>query len=298
VKLLRSDGNLAVWACLLLCLGWMLAAAARGQAPVITAEVRWVEVYATVTDRNGRYVAGLSRDQFEVRDNGELQPIQAFEAVSSDLACAVLLDATGSMKASLQTVKKAVVRLIEHLRANDSVALYTFNTSLSLPLEFTHDKLAAKKAVMAVQAAGATAWFDAVARIAMDLTRRKGKKGVVAFTDGGENASFLNASASIMRARIAGIPIYTIAQGDALRNPALEKQIKQISEGTGGRSHAVRNPSDLDEVFMKIAQDLQHTYMLAYPAPPSNDARWRVIQLAVKDRKDVRIRAKEGYFPK
>lgn len=276
----------------------MFAASWREQMPVFKSKVRLVEVYATVIDQKGRFVTGLSRDQFEVREDGELHQISAFEATSSDLSCAILLDATGSMAASLPTVKNAILRLIDNLRTNDSFAVYTFNTSLSLVQDFTQDKYAAKKAVLAIRSGGETAWFDAVAQIATDLTKHKGKKSVVAFTDGGDNASFLNANASITRARIAGIPIYTIAQGEALKSSALMAQIRQISLGTGGWTYAVRNSREIDEVFMKIAQDLQYTYMLAYPAPPSGDTKWRTIQLAVKGGKNLRIRAKEGYFPK
>jgi Ca-activated chloride channel homolog len=280
-----------------LCLAWMSSAPRHEQVPVFKADVRLVEVYATIVDHSGKYVTGLSQDQFEVRDNGVVQQISAFEAVSSDLSCAILLDATGSMAASLPAVKNAILRLIDDLRPDDSFAVYTFNTSLSLVQDFTRDKPAAKKAVLSIRAGGATAWFDAVAQMAIDLAKLKGKKGVIAFTDGGENASFLNAQAGITRARVAGIPIYTIAQGDALKDPALLAQIRQISLGTDGWTYAVRNSREIDEVFTKIAQDLKHTYMLAYPAPPSADAKWRTIQLMVKNVKNLRIRAKEGYFP-
>ncbi len=298
MSVIRMCGRSTACICSLMGLSWLLFASWPKQVPTFKATSALVEVYVTVTDQTGRYVTGLSQDQFEIRENGVLQEISKFEATSSELSCAILLDATGSMSNSLPIVKNATVRLIDNLRPNDSIAVYSFSTSLRLDQDFTQDKVAAKKAVLAIRPGGQTAWFDAVAQIATDLSKYNGKKTVVAFTDGGENASFLNANVSITRARIAGIPIYTIAQGEALRSSSLMAQIRQISMGTGGWPYTIRNSREIDECFMKIAQDLQNTYMLAYQAPPGEDNKWRTIQVIIKGVKNPRIRAKQGYFPK
>ncbi|MBZ5498463.1 MAG: VWA domain-containing protein [Acidobacteriia bacterium] len=290
--------KVAVSACALLGLGGLLSVSGQDQVLVFKTEVRQVVVYATVTDQKGRYLANLTKDQFEVRDNGERQEIAAFEAATADFSCAILLDSTGSMQAGLPVVKNAILRLIDSLRADDSFAVYTFTTSLAQLQEFTRDKYAAKKAVLGIRAGGATALFDAIAQISTDLSRQKGKKSIIAFTDGGENASFLNASAAMTRARSAGTPIYTIAQGEALTSPRFLGQLKLISSWTGASTYTIRQSRDIDEIFQKITQSLQNTYMLAYEAPPVVDSKWRTIQLALKGISNVRIHAKEGYFPK
>src|SRR5918912_514434 len=89
------------------------AAAALPQVPTFKSEVRLIEVYATVLDHKGNYLKGLTRDSFEVLDNGAPQPIVAFESEASDLSCAILLDTTGSMEQALPEVKNAVVRFID-----------------------------------------------------------------------------------------------------------------------------------------------------------------------------------------
>src|SRR5213594_3935889 len=76
--------------------------------PVYKAKVRLVEVYATVFDHKGRHVPDLTSERFEVRDNGVPQSIQAFETSTSELSCAILLDATGSMEEALPVVKNAL----------------------------------------------------------------------------------------------------------------------------------------------------------------------------------------------
>jgi hypothetical protein len=102
------------------------------QTPEVTFEskVRLVEVYATVLDQRGRYLEGLERERFRVTDNGQPQPIAAFEASSADLSCALLLDTTGSMARAMPVVKNAILKLLDELRPNDAAALYAFSNRL------------------------------------------------------------------------------------------------------------------------------------------------------------------------
>src|SRR6185295_11652813 len=114
---------------------------------------------------------------------------------------------------------------------------------------------------------------------------------------GKDNASVLNAKAAIQRARKAGVPVYTIAQGDALKTKDLMKELKDISEATGAASYQAHRTNDIAEIFQDISGDLRHTYLLAYKPPPDTSQRWRTIQLTVVGVKDAKIRAKEGYQP-
>ena len=117
------------------------------------------------------------------------------------------------------------------------------------------------------------------------------------FTDGSDNASILNAHTAVQRSKKAGVPIYAIAEGDALHNKMLREQLKDISEMTGGQSYQARKASQISEIFQRISGDLQHTYMLAYKPPSNVELKWRTIQVSVAGLKDGRIRAKEGYLP-
>jgi VWFA-related protein len=135
-----------------LCSGILLVPAkfsARGQQPptVIKIEVHLVEVYATVYDHKGGYVDGLARDSFQVFDDGESERITNFETSGQSLSCGILLDTTGSMAEALPRVKNSIVRLIDALDPQDSVAIYTFDSHLTIRQEFTTDRTAAKRAV-------------------------------------------------------------------------------------------------------------------------------------------------------
>ena len=274
------------------------ALAAFGQDGVVfRAETRLVELYVTVRDHTGRYVDGLPRDRFQIMDNGVPQSISVFESEATPLSCAVLLDTTGSMAGVLPAVKSSVMHMIDELSADDSVAIYSFSIGLKRLQDFTSDKAAAKQAVLRGRASGQTALFDAISELAKEIEPRKGKKAIIVFTDGDDNASMLNARAAVQRAKKAGVPVYAIAEGDALKSATLLKQIREIAETTGAKFHEVHKVSNIAEIFQDISGDLGHTYLLAYSPPPSTDQKWRTIALAVSGVKGPTVRAREGYFP-
>lgn len=278
---------------------WALAATALAQNPetVFRADVRLVEVYATVLDHRGRFVDGLTRDRFELRDEGAPQPLAVFEASQADVSCAILLDTTGSMAHALPAVKNGIVRLIDQFREGDSVAVYSFSTSLRVLHEFTTDKAAAKRAVLMTRAAGETALFDSLSQLARELARRSGKKAIVVFTDGMDNRSLLNAGAAITRARKVGVPVYAVAQGEALKSRELMKELDELARRTGGHSYRIEKAADMPRVFEDISNELKHTYLLAYRPPAVEERRWRIIQVSVNGLKDYKLRAREGYLP-
>lgn len=277
----------------------LMVLAARGQQPntVIKVQVRLVEVYASVYDHKGQYIEGLGRDSFQVFEDGRQQQITGFEADSANLSCAILLDTTGSMGEALPRVKNSVMKLIDVLGAGDAVAIYTFDQRLIVRQEFTTDKAAAKRAVLRTRAEGQTALFDALSETSQEISARPGKKALVVFTDGDDNSSVLNANAAVTRAKKAGIPIYAIAEGEATHSANLKKLLEELSTRTGGTSYEVKKLSDVDQVFQKIALDLQHLYMLTYQPAKSEEVKWRKIEVSLQGGKEYRVRAKEGYYP-
>jgi Ca-activated chloride channel homolog len=270
----------------------------RQPAKTIRVESRLVEVYATVYDRNGRYIDGLNSENFQILEDGKAQQIFSFEASTRGISCAVLLDTTGSMTDALPRVKNSVVKLIDHLGPEDSIAIYTFDEQLTVRQDFTSDRLAAKRAVLRARAQGTTALFDAVSEAAQNLSKRSGKKALVVFTDGEDNASVLSANAAVTVAKKVGVPLYGIAEGDAVHSKNLTALLTNLSQRTGGSAYQVNKSADIDHVFEAISQDLQHLYLLTYePGGTEADEKWRKIDVIVKGVTESRIRAKEGYFP-
>jgi Ca-activated chloride channel family protein len=279
-----------------------------GSSPPVTAEPapveadfkvtgRLVEVYATVTDGRGRYVDNLTRGDFTILDQRSPQGITAFEPQSNEVSCVLLLDTTGSMQYALPALKNAALRLIAELRPEDSVAVYNFSDSVTELQPFTMDKASAKRAVLHTRAFGETALYDALARVGQDLNGRAGKKVIVLFTDGKDNASTLNTDAAIQRAKANGVPIYTIAQGEAIGHKDMLDQLAGISKATGGEAFAIEKPSEIGRVFDKVSEDLTHGYLLSFQPPPSESPAWRPIQVTVSGPRGLKVRAREGYDP-
>ena len=257
---------------------------------------RLLEVYATVTDSRGRYLDDLTADQFTVLDESSPQRITAFEPQASEVSCVLLLDTTGSMLEALPSLKNAALKLIGDLRPADSVAVYSFNESVTELQSPTTDKTAAQRAVLRAQAMGNTALYDALTRVSLDLTGVGGKKVIVVFTDGKDNASAVTSDSVITRAKAAGVPVYTIAEGEAVTDRALIAQLAGISQATGGQAFVIRGPGEIGQVFEKVSEDLAHGYLLSFPPPPAAGAGWRAIEVQVRA-KGAKVRAREGYFP-
>ena len=245
-----------------------------------------------------RQVDGLTQQAFHISENGEPQEIKYFESESKAFHCAILLDTTGSMTSALPHLKNSVVSFIDELGPEDSVAIYTFSEQLVIQQDFTKDKNAAKRAALGLRAGGRTALFNALSEAAQEMSGQNGKKALVVFTDGDDNASVLNSQQAVNRARLDGIPLFTIAEGEATRSADLKKILADLSTSTGGSTFAVKDAREMDTVFEKISGELRHMYLLSYKPPPrSVDKRWRKIDVAVESVKDGRIRSKEGYFP-
>jgi len=275
---------------------------ANGPAPPVPTDLvfraggRIVEVYATVTDSRGRYVDDLTSGQFSILEEGHTQPVFAFENHNAAVSVALLFDTTGSMHEALPPLKSAAMQLVDDLRPTDSVAVYSFADAVTELQPFTSDKEAAKRAILKTHAQGVTALYDALVRVNRDMAGRPGKKVIIVFTDGADNSSMLMAGTAIDRAKARGIPIYTIAEGEALEHPNLLAELNNISQSTGGTQFQIRKLSDIGTVFEKVSQDLLHGYLVAFQPAAGDNRSWRKIEVVLSGRKGLQVRARQGFF--
>ena len=263
---------------------------------VFRAGGRIVEVYATVVDGRGRYVDNLTASQFSVLEEGQSKPVFAFENHNSAVSVALLFDTTGSMVDALPSLKNAAVQLVNQLRPTDSVAVYSFADAVNELQPFTEDKESAKRAILKTHAQGITALYDALVRVNHDLAARPGKKVIIVFTDGSDNSSMLTSATAIDRAKSRGIPIYTIAQGEALQHANLLAELTRISRSTGGANFQIHQLNDINGVFEKVSQDLLHGYLVAFQPAAGDNHVWRKIEVVLSGPKGLQVRAREGFF--
>jgi VWFA-related protein len=237
----------------------------------------------------------VAQAEFKLMDDGKPVAVASFENNNTAISVALLLDSTGSMQSALPPLKSAALKLIGEMRPTDAVAVYCFNSMVTELQPFTTDKQAAERAILQAHALGGTALYDALVRVNRDLAGRTGKKAIVVFTDGDDNLSTLSAAIAIARAKAAGAPIYTIAQGEALRRPDFLEQLAGISNSTGGLPFEIRDPSEILKVFESVSKDLTHGYLLTFQPPEDEANGWHDIKVALSSGKGRTVRAREGY---
>src|SRR4051812_11237136 len=170
-----------------------------------------VPLYVTVTDADKRLVAGLTKEDFEVYDNGKLQTINTFDNQATPVTVVVMLDTSGSMTLALDLVKEAAEAFIMRLLPIDKAMVGAFNDKIEFhPASFTDNRDQLVRALKELDFGYPTRLFDAVDQSMEQLAGAEGRKTVLVFTDGDDNASKKGASAVVDRARVDEVMIYSV----------------------------------------------------------------------------------------
>src|SRR5689334_9931 len=109
------------------------------QQPVFRGRGDAVRVFVTATDRDGRIVPTLAKEDFEIRDDGKPQPIIIFDNTPQPIRLIVLLDVSGSMQGNLPLLRSASEQLFARLRPDDLARVGSFGRTVTISSEFTHD---------------------------------------------------------------------------------------------------------------------------------------------------------------
>jgi VWFA-related protein len=268
---------------------------AAGFAPYVDVPV--VQVAATVTDGGGRLVKGLGREAFHVFENDREQEITHFIGSDSERELVVAVDMSASMGPAMATCREAVRRFLGTLRPIDHATLLAFNDSVFTVARRDATPEARQRAVGRLRAWGSTAFYDAVLRGLGLLERHRGRRALVLFTDGEDMVSHATADDVQRRIEVSAAPVYVVAQGKGMREPALKRELDRISAVSGGRTFYTSRVEELDGVFTEIGEDLASQYLLAYaPDDAADDGSWRTIRVEVAAGKGKHtVRARQGY---
>jgi Ca-activated chloride channel homolog len=259
-----------------------------------TSGVKLVEVYATVTDRQGEPVVGLTAADFRIVEDGDGQAISAFAAGEFPLSVAIGIDRSFSMAGKdnrLGVAKSAARTLVGALRAADQVMVVAIGGETAIAAPLSPDRAAALAAIERLDAWGTTPLYDATLVAVDAIQPARGRRALVLLSDGTDRYSETRAADLVDRARRHDVLIYPVAIGSD-RPPVFA----ELAAATGGRSFFVRDPAAINAAMVTIARELRFQYLLGYvPArEPSGDPSWRTIDVTVR-RPDVRVRAREGY---
>ena len=264
--------------------------AAPRQQPSFRSGAVGVRVDVLVTEGR-KPVAGLTAQDFELRDNGVLQSVQLVDAHDIPLNVVVALDTSASTAGRRHTdLMAAGAALLDELRDGDQAALTTFSHAVTPQLAPTTDLAAVRKQLEAITTDGRTAVMDAVHVALTQTLAQPGRSLVVVCTDGSDVSSWLRPADVVDSARRSSAVIYGVVTANARHAAALE----DVAETTGGEV-LVESDADLRHTFRRIVQDFRSRYILAYTPTGVDTGGFHRLDVRVK-RRGLSVRARPGYI--
>jgi len=303
---------------LLAALGALAAALASGQQktappPVqqadeparISVDVTRVNMLFTVTDKKGRFVTDLAREDFEVVEGKKPQTIAEFTAESDlPLRLGILIDTSNSVRDRFRFEQDAAAEFLRTvMRARvDKAILVRFDTRAELVTDLIDDPQKLEAGIRSLRPGGGTALYDAIFyacrdKLALDQPRTKFRRAIVIVSDGDDNQSDYTRDQALEMAQKADVVIYAISTNSSRADTEGDKVLKYFTSETGGRAFFPFQVEDMAQSFENIANELRHQYNLLYrPEPLLTDGQWHAVNLRVKGRKDLIVRARAGYY--
>jgi VWFA-related protein len=288
---------------------------ARAQ-PVFRSGSDLVRVFATVTDRDGRLVTTLNRENFEVRHGGKPQPIEAFDDTPTPIRLVLMLDISGSMHGNLELIREAPEALFARFGAADLARVGSFGRTIALSSEFTRDLTRLRAALpRSIEASAPTPLWSALG-IALQAFEGEAERRpvILVLSDGKDDVGPLGSPARLTvddvidQARRQDVMIYAVGLRSRLSSrfasrsgrlpPTLDDGapdpgLRRLAAETGGGYTEIDRGEDLAGEFARIADELHSQYLVGF-APPVRDGRVHQIDLRVTQR-GMKVRARKSY---
>lgn len=284
----------------------LLASSLAAQQRTFRGGVQTVPVYATVTDRDGRLVPDLRQEHFEIYDNGKLVPITNFTADVQPLTVVVMLDTSGSMTLYLDLLKLAAEQFVIRLLPEDQAKIGSFNDKVlfgppqGAPFTGDRDRLI-RILQNEIQFGNPTRLWDAVTLSMAELSEQPGRRVVLVFTDGDDNASQLAGKDDVIeRAQADNFMIYGIGyrsryfDGRSWVTTRPDRGLRPLAQESGGGYFELTEAHELGPTFTRVADELHRQYVLGF-SPEQLDGKVHKLEVRVKV-DGMRVRARQSYL--
>jgi Ca-activated chloride channel family protein len=246
----------------------MLAAFQTGPKLVTTA--------VTVRDRTGQLVTNLTEHDFVVKEDGAPQTLARFTSDRSPLSVAVVIDTSQSLNGEpMKATRDAARKFIDALQPDDEVALVSFNHAVNIVANWTTDRTKLHAGLDGLAASGSTALYDALYRTMSLFTKRNLQRAaIVMISDGADSAS--DRTPAQLKKDLTGTDffLYWIAMDDVNARPATRvspSTLAELAAQGNGYSEVIHDTNDLDAALMRVSDELNHQYLMAYePTTPAN----------------------------
>jgi Ca-activated chloride channel family protein len=300
-------------------LGLIAAAAplAGRQTQVFRGAAETVPVHVTVLDKSGRLVTDLAREDFEVRDNGRVQPVTVFDNSPQAIRLIVMLDVSGSMTGNVTLLRNATREVLSRIEKDDLVRIGTFGREIAFSPAFTNDAAALLAALPGtIPADAGTPMWSGLDRAMTEFERIDGRRVILLFSDGRDTGPVKGGHdprssfpAILDRAQREGFMVYVVAMesrgtptvpipggsfGDHLVANRPDPNLSRLARESGGGYFEIGPRDDLAATFGRVADELRRQYLLGY-RPPQLDGRMHTIDVTVK-RAGMEPRARKQYL--
>jgi Ca-activated chloride channel family protein len=286
------------------------AAQVSGDVPTYTESVgaEYIMLPVLVTDKKGKFIDGLRKEDFVVRVEQTKVDIDTFERdQSAPVSFAFLLDTSGSMGVAdkLEHAKDAIRSIIRNRVPGDDFALFAFSEGeVRLVSDFSHDPAHLLRSLWDLDASGQTALFDAVAATPERMMKgRNNKRAILLFTDGVDNASRLTPVQMAEILQRVSVPVYPIGMKnvafDALnkdeRGQLSVENLQLLAGSSGGKMHLVAGDEDLRPLAAQLSGEVRQQYLLGFAASGKGDIRYRIVFVSVTKPGSWVVRTRRGY---
>jgi VWFA-related protein len=271
----------------------------------ITLDVTRVNILFTVTDKKGRFITDLGKNDFDVIENKKPQTIQQFTAESDlPLRIAVLVDTSNSIRDQFRFEQQAAVRFIQSVLRprEDRIMLVSFDSAAELVSDLTGDIKKLEAGIDSMRPGGGTSLYDAIyfaakEKLMMDQPRDKFRRAMIVISDGEDTESRTSRDQALEMAQKADVVVYAISTNIKRDDLDGDKVLKYLADETGGQAFFPFKIEDLDQSFENIANELRHQYNIFYrPEPLKTDGLYHPVTVKTKARKDLVVRARKGYY--
>ena len=250
----------------------------------------------------------------QVLENGDTKPLQLASGESavpsganvvnlrSDTAGTnvfVLFDTSNYMYRGFVYASDAIADFIRGLDRADSIAVYTYSRNLNRAVQLNRDRGTAIAGLRKAVAGDDSALYNSLLLTVRDAAKVPGRKVVIVFSNGPDNASMVAPDDVRAVAEDEGIPIYVISTNEVSKDPISSNIFHRISATTGGKSYFAKTWQKQVEAFEAIREDLGNSYTVTYyPQANANEGFRKIsIDLTSEAMKKYKVRARPGYRP-
>jgi len=271
----------------------------------IILDVTRVNMLFTVTDKKGRFVTDLVKDDFQVIENKKPQTIAEFTAETDlPLRLGILIDTSNSIRERFKFEQEAAISFIQSVvhQGHDKAMVVSFDTSAELVADLNDDIEKLESSIRGLRPGGGTALFDAIYfacrdKLSKDQPRHKFRRAIVIVSDGDDNQSQYTRDQALEMAQKADVVIYAISTNVVRGETDGDKILKYLTAETGGQAFFPFKVEDLEQSFENIANELRHQYNVFYrPEPLNTDGKYHTVEMKVKGRRDLVVRCRKGYY--